>query len=237
MPGFARHAWSILDSTKITRLPLRCEPIHGESLNGFITRLAERNLLDRAAWVADAAGVRLPQTWYSAADVERLAVVSGLEAEALNAMAPGPLHSKGSATVSAVLGHDVPTEAIVRHVRRVCPQCLAEAPHHRVIWDMRFVRSCVEHGVRLLAACPACGKMLDWRTPSVSGCGCQAAPDLSTVRTAPVHEEQLAGTRFLQAMLLGVEQPVPEFLVSLELNEVFSLLSKFGYLQDGGFRS
>lgn len=215
-----------------TRLPLRCEPIPGESLNGFLARLAERNHFTKAAWVADLAGIRFPQVWYSDDALERLAAVTEIEAVALRDIAPPPPRSKVSFTVSTVLGHNVSTEAFVRDGRRICPQCMAQSPHHRIAWDMRFVRSCVDHGTQLLAACPECRRKLDWRTSSVRLCKCGF--DLTTAQAAIVAAEAQAATRHLQAMLLDIEQPVPVLLAELEFHEVFYLLSRFGHFRGGG---
>ncbi|MEO3432389.1 TniQ family protein [Inquilinus sp. CAU 1745] len=221
----------LLDSKNIPRLPIRCEPIPGESFNGFIARLAEANLFDKVSWVAEVAKVRFPQVWYSDDDIERFSRVAGIEFSALRAMAPNQPRQKRDVSVSTSLGHDVPVDLFARNVRRVCPRCLQESPHHRAIWDLRFVRSCMDHGNRLLAGCPQCGRFLDWRTRSVQLCNCNfplTDEDLSTWMP-PVPVGTIKGPRYLQAMLHGIEQPIPNLLVGLDFDETYDLLWRFGY--------
>lgn len=235
MPLAPRRVWrygTILDRKPLAKLPLRREPILGESLNGFIARLAEANRFNRVEWVANAARIRFPRIWYPDKQVESLAAVAGLEFDALKTIAASPPWQKGSTVVSTVHGHDISTDAFLRKGRRICPQCLTEASYHRMAWDMRFVRSCIHHLNRLVADCPACGRKLDWRTSSVRRCFCDF--DLTTAPTVTVAAEVLAATRLLQSMLVDHDLELPVLLAGLDLDEVLFFLSKFGHFRGGG---
>jgi hypothetical protein len=228
----ALSMWVVLERKKRNSLPLRCDPIDGESLNGFIARLAKENGFHKVAWVAEIAEIPFPQRWYGDDDIERLASVAGRDFGELRAIAATLPHPKGGTYVSSMHGRDVPTGVFVRDVRRLCPRCLEISAYHPAIWEMRFVRSCVDHGGRLLAACPTCKRQLDWRTDSV--CLCSCGFDLRTAETVAVPEEALVATRFLQAALLGTEQAVPTLLEGLDFEEIFWLLWRFGRQWSGG---
>lgn len=225
----------ILAEHVVNRLPIRCTPIPGESLNGFVVRLSEANAIDRASWLADVLKLPFPENWYRAEEIERLAVASGQTLESLNELSPTPIRRKGRRQVSTILGADVPTDFFVRSLRRVCPRCISESAHHRIIWDMRFVRSCTEHGIRLLAVCPECGKRLNWNIKSV--CHCSCGFDLRTTPGESVEAQALSGTRFFQSMLQGREQAVPTLLAGLDLDEALLLVWDFAWFCGGGINA
>ena len=162
-----------MDTTTGARLPLRDAPRTGESINGYIARMAQRNHLERADWVAKTAGIKFPQVSYSDDEIDRLAITTGQDFQTLRPIAPTPGVKTAIGRVSSLLGHDIPSDSLVRVGRRVCPICLIESAEHQIAWALRFARFCTKHGCRLINACPSCGKDLDWRTraPDVCHCG------------------------------------------------------------------
>jgi hypothetical protein len=219
----------------VKRLPIRCAPIPDESLNGFVVRLSEANAIDRASWLGEVLKLPFPENRYGDEEIGRLATASGQTYESLNALSPTPIRRKGRRQVSSVLGADVPAQFFVRSLRRVCPRCVSQSAHHRIIWDMRFVRSCVEHGIRLLAACPQCKMRLNWSIKSVCRCSCGFDLRASLGETVP--PEALSGSRFFQSMLQGQEKAVTALLAGLDLDEALILVWDFAWLHGGGINS
>lgn len=54
--------------------------------------------------------------------------------------------------------HGFPTRGFLHPTLRWCPRCLAgdKIPYHRLIWMLRPVTICVEHGCVLVSVCPRC---------------------------------------------------------------------------------
>ena len=48
---------------------------------------------------------------------------------------------------------------------RLCSECYAQVPIHRMRWQRSDLAVCEEHGCKLLSACPGCG--VGFRLPSL----------------------------------------------------------------------
>jgi hypothetical protein len=90
---------------------------------------------------------------------------------------------------------------------QVCPLCLAEAPYHRLHWDLRPVVVCLQHRVVLMDQCPKCGKPLGTQSLDLSHCvKCRA--DLREARPAEAEAEGLGAQARISADLgLPVDNP------------------------------
>ncbi len=53
---------------------------------------------------------------------------------------------------------------------RLCPDCYAEVPVHRLTWQQQGVEQCNRHNLTLLSVCPAC--QTGFRTPALWEEGC-----------------------------------------------------------------
>lgn len=160
-----------------TALPLRVRAMPGESLNGLMLRLAERN------GVADPADlVRGSLRWYptlalTEAELARFSALSGLPAEAVRATYPRfpPRASWRDRAPATFMGQELRGTDLTT-VRRVCPACLAEGTCHRAAWTVVALAGCPLHGRALVQAC-ACGRALEWSAPSLSCRRCGAGLD------------------------------------------------------------
>lgn len=158
---------------------LSCLP--GESLPGFLLRLAEANgypgvrALLRAAGITCAGPLR-PLLLRLYTDSEQLARLSCMAAGD-----PGPLASHFAEPLPPP-SHG-PAEALFRQERRVdldallptrspvCSQCLAEREYVREEWDLAPVTVCTDHAVLLIDECPRCERALTWDRPLLAQCG------------------------------------------------------------------
>jgi len=153
-------------------LPLRPAPYPGESLSGYLLRLADLNGY-RIFW--DLAsdlfpGWEVPQqihklSWeYPLEDWGRIPVRTGLSRDELSGTTvvawvekfrrPPDLHR----SVYMSPGHFL--HGVVNRELRVCPQCVQSQPYIRLLWRLSPVTACLEHGCLLEGRCPDCGNCL-----------------------------------------------------------------------------
>ena len=130
-------------------------PRHDESARGLVVRLAKSNLLS-SQQMCDWLG--LPRIDTAFLDPSGAARKIGIEPAAFAALG----FTEGE--TERFLGHAVPPQMAMRHVMRVCPACLAEAPYHRRIWDHQQLEACPIHRTMLLDRCPECtiGGRIRW---------------------------------------------------------------------------
>lgn len=141
-------------------------------------------MLGSAAELAAMAGLRQPALATSGDDLSALATLTKVPVAELEAMAYRPV-ARGR---HQFLGGVVDRDLISLTPRRACPACLAGKPFHRAAWDFAPVTACGEHGVRLLTACPGCGRLLGWDFPLVSLCPCGQRIDMLPIIPAPAAE-------------------------------------------------
>lgn len=181
----------------IARLVLGTDPRPGESLPGFLIRLAGRVGIPGAVWLASLAGLRQPGCATAGSDLLPLAGLSDVRLAELESMAYGPTgrlahHRFGEGTLHR--------EMIDLSRRRSCPRCLSTHDHHRADWDMALLTACPAHSERLIAACPGCGRKPGWNRRDIALCRCgvdlRAAPPLvvSTAEAAAIRRLLGLGT-------------------------------------------
>ncbi|MGW6605645.1 DUF6262 family protein [Streptomyces sp. NPDC055036] len=157
-------------------LPIRLPPIPGEALDSWLSAIMHRSSIDLRDLLI-AAGTPFPTrldhapdytTYLTAEEADRLARITGTEADLLHAMTLRRYDG------SALALHD--TRRVVRRVRlwgrgvgsRYCPRCLAEGGGRWPLrWRLTWSIACTHHQVLLAHACPVCGR---WphRRPSAS---------------------------------------------------------------------
>lgn len=218
----------------LVRLPLRCDPIAGESLSGFIHRLAERNLVRPAASLLRGGHRRPFPVYDDMAALEHLAVLSDRSVAALatmgttaSALRSGPEPHPYAPWAQVFLGQVVDNVQLRDWRRAFCPACLNEAAFHRASWELHFLTACPVHRCALATICPRCEKAVDWNTSTLTGCRC--GQDL---RVAPVEEwdpVQLRATDYIAARLAGtVPEGEPACLRGLPLLHAVEMLRFFG---------
>jgi hypothetical protein len=219
------------------RLPLRCEPIAGESLSGFVHRLAERNGV-RPSALLRILGERLP-IYGNPRLLERLATLADWDVTELAAMGTsrstlktGPDPHPYAPWASVFLGQIIISLQLRGRRRAVCPTCLAEEGYHRAWWELHFVGACPIHRCGLLSLCPACNEALDWNTSSLTSCRC--GQDMRRESVEEWHPIRLRATDYIAARLAGRRpDDEPACLRELPLLHTIELLRFFGALAGG----
>lgn len=217
----------------VSRLPLRLAPIKGESLPGFMIRLAERNGVSRPQTIAKALGS--PYSTLQAAalgpfDLLPVSDGAGVPIETLASMTYWPT---GHGNELGFLDATIDPEMISLKHRKACPACLSEEPFHRAVWDLRLVTACPVHQVRLISTCQECDRRLRWHTASIANCLCGA--DLRRVSTEPVSSTELDGLSLIYAVLglNGFEDKRTGPVADLDFKDLLALMLHLGWFGSG----
>jgi hypothetical protein len=122
-----------------------------------------------------------------------------------------------------------------RTIRRRCPRCLVDSPHHRVWWDATAITACPIHAVELEDKClvAGCECKMGWTSGRITKC--EYGHDLTVLcRAVPVSE--LSAEAYIAGRLgLPGYDPVP-FLDGAYLDDAIELMDKVGRVAIGGNR-
>lgn len=179
----------------LKRYPRLVIPCIGESLPGFLYRLAEENGWARAAWARQDVGLHSNQTDWDDVHFNRLAVRSGQSEEVLRAM---DCPAQPRSDVVRFKGHPIDKRMLDRMSMRYCPVCLADHGYHQSIWFLRFVTICPVHKCRIVDRCHACNQPLGWDRKRFWECNCGAS--LLSPNSGPefyAHDQPLDAIRSL----------------------------------------
>lgn len=183
------------------KLLFRCTPEEGESLYGFVARVAATNQLDNAKPLVQAAGLsydypRIVGTFMHD-EAQALARVLTVDAKDLTRMyySPGALEFR--------LDGVLISNSMFCGSRRVAPASLKEAAYHRRSWQIQQMPFCPETWEILISSCPECKVGLKWSpTPGILFCQ-RCGFDLRRAVTLSVEERD----REPLAMLAGLMAP------------------------------
>lgn len=211
-------------------LPLSLVPRGGESLPGFLVRLAGRSRVHGITGLARLARLRHPGSALERPDLSPLARLIGCDAGVLAGMvyvpAARPAHHR-------FLCGEVHREQIDLRRRRACLGCLREADHHRAVWDLSLAGCCPSHGLLLVSACGRCGAPLRWRTTSLTWCDRCGADLLSGPETACTGGEASA-TQDFQVLAIGGPAPwLPASLRDADRSDLMRLVMALGMVASG----
>lgn len=224
------------------RLLFRVEPLLLESPRGYLSRVAHEHGYPGPLAIAQIAGLQRTNLERND-DAERIAHVLRLEPEEWRAMCYRRVRDKGRYFLRSFCGHSITADALNYGRTRVCPDCLRERVVCWAVWDLGLVSACSKHRCYLIDQCPACGRHLRWRRPSM--CRCRCGVDLRTVSADPAPRDLLA----IQALIhqasgvtltdraqedLGAACLAPE-LQRLELGSLLRLVLFAGSIGDEGW--
>ena len=153
------------------KVPNTLEAFQDESLLGFLQRLTAHLRLTSPTDLVVAAGHSekvtrdLPYQRQAALDVAEFARLTPATTHQM-------IYMTEDGQTLQFSGHPVSDEFILRQQRRVCPDCLKDAPYHRMKWDLAVYAVCEHHHTRMLDTCPSCSKRLTWTTGGPCSCSC-----------------------------------------------------------------
>ncbi|WP_341914032.1 TniQ family protein [Ferrovibrio terrae] len=146
------------------RLFFKADPMRGESIYGYLSRLAPILGYDSYKWIFDAfPGLFKSRTFRCLSTAPNLAPVAdalGQSVEHLDAMRfprrDGRLFCRGQEIRRIYVNFDS---------LYFCPLCTSERGTHMLVWQFNFLVACPIHHVKMLSRCAECDASLDM--PSV----------------------------------------------------------------------
>ncbi|MET7014771.1 TniQ family protein [Uliginosibacterium flavum] len=215
------------DSEGVGRLLVHPKPLRGESLHGFVLRVADANgIQDELSWGwrASICGRALS----AEKALQNVSSLTGVRVDELQGLAHLFLTSHGTDTCEW-MGHNL-RRSVFRIHPSICPQCLEDNPATRGIWDLRLITACTRHRSWLVDTCSSCLAPLSWRRKGVFTCSCGA--DLTREqRNTPVPDEILAVTSFVEQQIMRdlpeaqSEIRLPAWLRDVEMGVVLHFLN------------
>jgi hypothetical protein len=196
--------------TCITQAPWRVEaplqPIGGESLDGFIARVAAANWIENTLRITSLAGVMYGHkptlATHGWEGLPILADCLQIDVEELRRRSYPAVESTNR---RQFFGADVERRDIETRVRRFAPAGLEKSPHHRALWQLRPFPFCSETWQYLLDRCPRCEAVQRWyHTNGVERCD-RCVEELSI---APAEEVPLEERAALSSAI-GLVHPDP----------------------------
>ncbi len=214
-------------------LPVRVEPIQGESALGYALRLAERNGYERWHWLlpCDAAMGALWMGHLGKRDVQALCRLASADPDAIAKLG---VFGRDKAEVELGGSLAAPNQFINRRWPKVCPACVSERGYLPWVWDLVLWTACPIHGCWLVDKCPGCGQRLSWNRAHVERC-CDQAP-LSTMQSSPA-PEPLVNLMRVMARACRCDGPLPDpaldaLVGHLDLNQLAYLVVWLGTARD-----
>lgn len=149
-----------MPSTPILFFPVDSK--HGESIRGYLLRIAEKNGYERANWIGEIS-----------VETKKIA---GLYGSQLFGRAPSFIKKR-----AAIAIYTHPTHRSSRVEFSFCPICISSIDYIPFYWESNLYTTCHEHGCFMQTHCSACSRTLQWNRNSFRICVCGA----SLVETVP----------------------------------------------------
>lgn len=181
----------------------------GESLDGYVARIAASHYFPRLAEITQVAGAQVSARQHASfCDLKQLDVLADcLRIDPAVLRLHSPQWSEDAETLN-FFGTAVPKDFLQFTYRRFSPTALAKSPHHRGLWQLRILPLCTETWVYLQDRCPnpVCGRRQAWRrTTGIDLCDYCAEP-LTRAEAKPVPQELRANLQCLVSLI----HPDPE---------------------------
>jgi hypothetical protein len=136
---------------EIAKLLVRPKPKPGESIIGYLLRLAEANGYEATPWLLRAFKLRKTNARhsyvYGMTDMRLLAESTCAAQTVLEQMTfrPVGVHSSRLIGNYEAFGQIVPSFVIRPNDPKICPKCLAEEAFCRKAWELAVLTACPEH--------------------------------------------------------------------------------------------
>lgn len=172
-------------------------PIEGESLDGFIARVAAHNMLENALAITSLGGViygHRPDLSLNGWDSLH-AVAKCLKVGPRDLQGRSYPPTEDERDFRLFFGTPVERRHLEIRTRRFSPSALRLSAHHRALWQLRLLPFCSETWEYLLDRCPRCYSVQRWyRTNGIERCDF-CVEDLRRAPAELVPVEQREGCR------------------------------------------
>ncbi len=191
-------------------LPIRSQPYRDEGPQGFISRLAENNLLN--VYELKSMGI--------AFDYDLMLSNGLLADQAIDS----DLHR-----YIAYISELWQSEARVWNMQyaRFCPECLAEHGYWKVEWELNFYDVCHHHQVWLVDQCSSCGNKLTWQRSQLIRCSCGSILHAEQSKQCPTSMVDVASA--ISAKILQLDTEIlPDVLQKTDVEQTQRLVRYLG---------
>jgi hypothetical protein len=160
-------------SLKAYKHPTANIPLDDESLASLVTRNAARYSFKDPMLIVERLGLHKQSLPALANErppgnkAATLAALLGVDEGTLEVMS----NWGRSPNMATVGGHEIRPRHLHAGLRRSCPLCLQDSPHHRSFWNVSAVQHCTVHGLPLPVRCPGCKHPPNWRGKRLDRCG------------------------------------------------------------------
>jgi hypothetical protein len=224
---------------KLPNLPLRLDLIPGESIFGFLGRLAQHNLLPSTKALVERLGMATKGSMTKLIEArENITEISqsiGLPADTLSKMLPNMREDEPG--TFAIHDLELRDHNYARNGRRVSPKSLSVSPHIRFSWHLADIGYCRESWEVLIDTCPVehCQSKLSL-TPKMAVHRCdKCGYDLREAKAKTILPEDRPALQFVADLASTDEievqrglMQVHPFLRQLNRGTLLQLVNLFG---------
>lgn len=202
-----------------TPFPLRTPHFPDEPAHAFLLRTVAKNGSSRFDAVYRRAGIEAGHA-INAIDIDLVAYLCRADVDPLR-------HATARRNEDRIdlLGQTIRHDYFGGWWRRWCPHCLAEAPYHRVWWDIVAIGTCPFHNVELVSDCGCETQILHGRHAITH---CRHSHDLRKVDARQVSDADTAADRYIVGRLLGVEKWRHDLLDQAALGQAMHIMERIG---------
>ena len=166
-------------------LSARLVPRKGESLSGYLMRVAKANRIEKICLLLNdicrSSGLKENCIYHSLdtltsrhVNVDAISKATGLSCEEIFQMTINPVYWKFMCNDGYLEnpGLLLLKQAIETMHRRFCPICLSQNGTYKLVWQIKDIELCNIHHIPLTSACPECGELQPYITDQLGALKC-----------------------------------------------------------------
>lgn len=222
----------------VSSVIVRKNPESGESLAGYLIRIAEANGYPGTRWLGEAIGFSTDHRSIASLGgfLEPLSLLLGQPQEILEIMSFRAGVTSNASDLLMPPGYRIQRYEIDLRRPKVCADCLKQYGHDQIYWSLYAIQFCPEHGTALTEECGACGTKVSWGRGHVLPCNCFCS---NTDELASENVMDL--TRHIANVVLSSDRyPIanqfPKEFLELGLSDKLKVIAFLGMSRTGRFK-
>lgn len=191
-------------------LPVRPQPYRNEGPKGYLSRLAENNLL-------------------STNELKSIGIAFDYDLMLSNGLLVDQAIDPDLHRHIAYISELWQSEACVWNMQyaRFCPECLAEHGYWKVEWELNFYDVCHHHQVWLVDQCSSCGNKLTWQRSQLTRCSCGSILQAEQSKQCPTNMVGVASAISTKILRMDTDA-LPDVLQKTDVEQTQRLIRYLG---------